>query len=77
MYTAQQPAYIPVNVSQAQMYHMQQHQHHIQEVNDEDLNAQSEETQGGCLIVSSPGTTTSSGNSAKSDNQNKAVIADK
>jgi RNA recognition motif-containing protein len=71
MYAGQQAAYIPVNVSQAQIYQMQQqHIGNVQEVN-EDGNA--DESQDGCLIVSSPGTTTSSGNSAKGENEQKAA----
>jgi RNA recognition motif-containing protein len=67
IYGGQQPAYIPVNVSQAQIYQMQPISG-VQEVNED---GSTEETQDGCLTVSSPGTTTSSGNSAKGDNNEK------
>jgi RNA recognition motif-containing protein len=67
MYAGQQPAYIPVNVTQAQMYQMQP-MGGVQEVNEEG-NAQNDETQDGNF--SSAGTTASSGNSTKLDNEHK------
>uniref|UniRef100_A0A914YM76 Protein alan shepard n=1 Tax=Panagrolaimus superbus TaxID=310955 RepID=A0A914YM76_9BILA len=73
MYGGQQSAYIPVNVSQAQIYQMQA-MDGVQEVNEEG-NGQNDDTQDGNF--SSPGTTESSTNSAKLDNDEHAVVADK